>query len=208
MTLKIYGIARSRASRALWMAEELGIPYEHVTTGIADGGTAAPEFRALNPNGRIPTIDDDGVVVWESGAINLHLAKRHGGPLAPRDAAEDAHMTMWSFWAVTELEPDAHEVYVHTITRPPAERDPAVAAAALDRLKRPLGALAVALERGGGHLVGGRFTVADLNVVAVAYYLRGVTDPFAAWPGVAAWYAAATQRPGFLAMVKLRERGP
>jgi glutathione S-transferase len=207
MPLTIYGIPRTRTSRTLWMAHELGLPYALERRAPMAGETRSEAFRAINPNGMVPAIDDDGVVVWESLAINLYLAKKYGGPLAPKDLAEDAHMTMWSTWAGVTLEPDAHEVVVHTINKPEGERDPAALAAALERLKRPLGALEAALVAGGGYLVGGRFTVADLNCAIVAFYLRALPDPFAAYPATRAWYAAATARPAFLTMMDLREKG-
>jgi len=75
--LRIYGIARTRAFRALWMAKELGLDYEHLPIEIGDAGARSPEFLALNPNGRLPFIDDDGFVLFESLAITLYLAKKH-----------------------------------------------------------------------------------------------------------------------------------
>jgi len=107
MTLKIYGILRSRASRVVWLAKELGLAFEHVPVlqayKLADPSgpdapfnTASPAFRAVNPNGLIPSIEDDGFTLSESLAINLYLAKKHGGPLAPRDVREDGLMTMWT----------------------------------------------------------------------------------------------------------------
>ena len=78
MALKIYGIARSRAFRTLWMAKELGLDYENVEIDFATGETRAPEYLAINPNGHVPAIDDDGFMLWESMAINLYLAKKHG----------------------------------------------------------------------------------------------------------------------------------
>jgi len=205
--LKLYGFARSRASRVLWMLHEIGLPYEHIPINVGPTGTADPGFLALNPNGRVPVIDDDGLVLWESLAINLYLAKRHGGELGPRDMAEDGLMTMWSVWAVAHFQPDAHEVLLQTINLPPEKRNPQSLADAIDRLTRPLGALEQALTRGGGFLVGGRFTVADLNVATVAFYLRGKTDALARFPEVQSWYGAAADRPAFKTMLALRERG-
>src|SRR5690242_13628716 len=75
--LKIYGIARTRAFRALWMAMELGIDYEHDPVEIGDAGARTPEFLAINPNGRLPVIVDDGFVLFESLAITMYLAKKH-----------------------------------------------------------------------------------------------------------------------------------
>ena len=83
--LRIYGIARTRAFRALWMANELGLDYEHLPIEIGAGGARSPEFLAINPNGRLPFIVDNGFVLFESLAITLYLAKKHSnGKLYPR----------------------------------------------------------------------------------------------------------------------------
>ena len=76
--LRIYGIARTRAFRALWIAEELDLVYEHIPIEIGPAGARKPEYLAINPNGRLPAIDDGGFVLWESLAITLYLAKKHG----------------------------------------------------------------------------------------------------------------------------------
>src|SRR4051812_12501401 len=110
MPLKIYGVLKSRASRVVWIANELGIPYQLIPIvqayRLADPyasnaplNTSSPAFRKINPNGLIPTIDDNGFLLHESLAITLYLAKKQGGPLAPRDASQEALMTMWALWA-------------------------------------------------------------------------------------------------------------
>src|SRR4029077_20978543 len=89
--LRIYGIARTRAFRALWIAMELGLDYEHLPIEIGDAGARAPEFLKLNPNGRLPFIDDDGFVLYESLAITLYLAKKHAnGKLYPAKLEDEA----------------------------------------------------------------------------------------------------------------------
>ena len=87
--LKIYGHPGSRAARPLWVCRELGLQYEHVPTHFADGGTKSAEFLAINPAGRIPAIDDGGFRLAESMAINIYLAKKYGGELAPQSLEGD-----------------------------------------------------------------------------------------------------------------------
>lgn len=202
--LKIYGVYRSRATRNIWLATELGIPFklEPVTQGYrahaAPQLSRGPEFLKVNPNGRIPAIDDDGVVLCESLAINLYLAKKHGGPLAPKDVKEDGQMMQWSFWAVTEVESQALEVM----------RDPKGATAALEALKASFAVLDAHLAKSGGQLVGGRFTVADINVAECARYAQAATALFDGAPNVKKWLAACQARPAFKDMWAKRDAEP
>ena len=110
-------------------------------------------------------MEDGGLVLHESLAINLYLAKKHGGPLAPTNVAEDGLMGMWSLWAATEVEPHSLSI---------AQNGPS--AAALDAVRGPFAVLDEALA--DGFLVGGRFTVADINVAEVVRYADGATELF------------------------------
>jgi len=219
MTLKIYGILRSRASRTVWLAKEAGLAYEQVPViqayrltdpqaPDAPLNTSSPAFRAINPNGLIPTIDDDGLILHESLAINLYLAKRYGGALGPRDAREDGLMTMWAVWAVTECEPRTIEILYHRVEHPKDERNPAIADAAVAALERPFGVLEAALRDGGGYVVGRRFTVADINLAEVFRYAQPAPELFAAHPPVKAWIDACQARPAFKAMMAERMAEP
>src|SRR5689334_14938399 len=162
--LTIYGVLRSRASRCIWLAHEIGLPFRHVPVMQAyrldnpdapDAllNTRSPAFLRVNPNGHMPSIDDDGLVLHESLAINLYLAKRYGGSLGPADIAEDGQMAMWALWAATEVEPHSIQVLYHRVSYPPDNRDPAVAQAAVDALRKPLQILDQALAT-TGFLVG------------------------------------------------------
>ena len=204
MTLKIIGTARSRTIRTLWMAHELGIPYQHVDVATGLTGSRTPAHMAINPNGHIPVLDDDGLVLWESLAINLYLARKHGGPLAAANLAEEGKMLMWSFWAVTELERHAANTLYHSFMYPPEQRDPKILAEALEAVKGPLKILDDALAQGGGYLVGNRFTVADLNVLGCVFYLRQTPQALAERADVRAWYAASLARPAAKAAFALR----
>ncbi|PWS34060.1 glutathione S-transferase [Falsiroseomonas bella] len=213
--LTIYGVLRSRASRNVWLAHELGMPFEHVPViqaGRAEGSgvalnTRSPEFLRINPNGRIPAMKDGDLVLAESLAINLYMAKKAGGALAPKDLAEDAQMTAWTIWAMTEAEPHTIEVLYNSIGKPPAERDAAKLAAAVAALKAPFAVLDAALAK-DGFLVGGRFTVADLNLAEVMRYAQPAPQLFEAAPNVKTWLAACQARPAFQRMMEERNKEP
>jgi len=191
--IKLYGVRVSRASRCLWMLEELGIPYENVPTHFA-GDAQSAEFKKLNPNGRVPVLDDDGLVVFESMAINLHLADKDRGGLAPRDAAERAHAVQWSFWVMTEIEPGLIDAFLNRAMLPSDQRDPKVAAAGEAKLARPLAVLDAELAK-RSWLVGDRFTVADLNVASVLFIAPMAQVDLAKYPNLQRWLAACTSRP-------------
>jgi glutathione S-transferase len=215
--LTIYGVYRSRASRAIWLANELGIAFKHVPVmqlyrlspeaAKTTLHTKSPEFLKVNPNGHIPAIDDDGLVLNESLAINLYLAKKHGGPLAPANLAEDGQMGMWALWAAIEVEPHSIQVLYHRVGNKPEERDPKIAAAAIEALRAPFAVLDKQLAA-NGFIVGGRFTVADINAAEVFRYAMAAPELFEAAPRVQAWLATCHARPAFKAMMAGREKEP
>ncbi|MBI3678365.1 MAG: glutathione S-transferase family protein [Proteobacteria bacterium] len=217
MTLKLYGVARSRASRMIWLAKEIGIAYEQIPViqayRLADAttdtrlNTSSAQFRKVNPNGLIPTIDDDGFVLHESLAITLYLAKKHGGPLAPHDLKEDALMTMWSLWAVIDCEPHALTILQQRQLLE-GERDLALIEKSKTALQKPFGVLDAALAKRGGTLVGGRFTVADINCAEVFRYAQAAPELFDRFARVKAWIATCQARPAFKEMMAIRNAEP
>jgi glutathione S-transferase len=202
MTLKIYGIAASRAVRTLWCAEELGLPYEHIKLSFNDPAIKEPAFLALNPNGAIPVIDDNGVVVFESLAINLYLAERYGaGGLGPAGFEEEAHILQWTFWAASEIESQTRIWFQHTVYLPEAERRPEAVAGAMETIGKKL-AIAEQVFAGREWLVAGRFTVADLNLAVVLARLKELGGD--AYPNVSAWHARCMARPAAQRAMELR----
>lgn len=193
MGLTIYGIPQSRAVRVIWLAKELGIPYklEPVTN---TGGSREPAFLKINPNGHIPAIDDDGVVLCESLAINLYLCKKHGGALAPKNIADEGRALQWSFWAVNEVEANALTLLMKRMNAP-GITDEAVAAAN-EKVGAALKVLDGALA-GKEYLLGSSFSIADLNVAGVMSWLQMVKFDMAACPNAAAWLARCLGRPAF-----------
>jgi glutathione S-transferase len=195
MALKIYGVARSRAFRVLWMAEELGLDYEHVKVDFAAGETRTPAHLALNPNGHVPVIDDDGFVLWESMAINLFLAKKYGaGSLYPTRLEDEAQAWQWSFWGMTEIERPVLTVLFNRAILPEDKRDAGAADDAEKQLAQPLGVLEGALGR-GANLLGDNFTVADLNLASILAWARPAQIDMSPFPNVAGWLKNCAERP-------------
>ena len=191
--LRIYGIARTRAFRVLWMAKELRLDYEHLPIEIGKAGAGSPEFLAINPNGRLPFVVDDGFVLFESLAITLYLAKKHSpAQLYPATLEGEAKAWQWSLWAVTEVDRAVNIWSLHAVRLPPAERDAVKRDEALKVLAKPFQVLEAAITK-QDYLLGGEFTVADLNVAAVIS--RAIDMDLAAVPRLKGWLTRCLERP-------------
>lgn len=209
--LTLYGVCRSRASRALWLLAETGTPFDHVpviqayrladpAAADAPRNTASAEFLAVNPMGQIPALTDQGLLLTESLAITLYLAKAHGGALGPKDLAEDAQMTNWALFAATAIEPAALAILQA------APEDAETVRSAAVKLDRPLARL-------DGHLDGrdwllDRFTAADICVAECLRYAQGHGGLVAAHPRAFGWLARCQSRPAFKAMWAARALEP
>ncbi len=202
--LRIYGIARTRAFRALWAAMELGLDFEHLPIEIGDAGARSPEFLAINPNGRLPVIVDHGFVLFESLAITLYLAKKHGfGTLYPAALESEAKAWQWSFWAIAEVDRGVNIWSLHAVRLPPQERNAALRAEALSAIAAPFKVLDAAVAR-WPYLLGNDFTVADLNVAAVIS--RAVDMDLSAVPHLHAWLTRCLDRPAARQALELKTK--
>lgn len=215
--LTIYGAYRSRATRNLWLVEELGLAFTHVPVvqakrlenplaADAPINTLSPEFQAVNPMGAIPSINDDGVIVHESLAINLYLAKKYGGDLAPKDLAEDAAMMQWALFAATEIEATALKISFASLGEQ-TEETKAVMEVSARGLQRPFDVLEKHLTN-KTYMVGERFTVADINMAEIVRYGQAYAPLFAERPALKAWLERVQARPAFKAMWQKRLAEP
>jgi glutathione S-transferase len=200
--LRIHGSARSRAQRTLWMTFELGIPYEHDDLLPRSPGTKTSEFLALNPNSRLPVIEDDGFVLHESMAINFYLAKKHNSPLCPSNPRDEALALQWSFWEVDRLDRTLANYLTHTSILPAAERDQSIADAAWAEVEPAMTVLNGALGK-APFLAGPQFSVADLNVAAALW--RALAMDLTRWPAVRDWLARCWDRPAAKRARAMRE---
>jgi glutathione S-transferase len=185
------------------MLEEIGQPYELVEKSTTELRT--PEYRRLNPNARIPTLVDDGVVIWESMAINLYLAQRYPGPLHSDDARTIGLAAQWSFWAMLEMEKLLLGLLNHRAVLPEFARDPSHAERDEWLLRKPLSILNQAL-RGRDQLASEQFTVADLNVASILAWGKMARLDLSEFSEVARWLNAALRRPAYARVREMARR--
>lgn len=209
--LIIHGVTRSRASRIVWLCHELDLPFRQepviqayrIPDPDADDApvnTHSPAFLDLSPAGSIPVIQDGDLTLSESLACTLYLARKQGGPIAPSDAAEDALMMQWSFYAATSIEPDALTIlFLHKPGQNQSGEDAAIVANASERLVRPLKVLDQHLST-HSHLVGDRFTVADINMAEVLRYAQSDHELMGQFPALQEWLNRCQARPAFRKM--------
>ncbi|WP_246741575.1 glutathione S-transferase family protein [Bradyrhizobium aeschynomenes] len=191
---RLYGSLHSRAHRCAWMLKELNLSFEHVATNFTDGSTHKPDFLKINPNGRVPAFVSDEVCLFESLAINLHLARRHPSDLSPATLVEEALVTQWSFWVVTEIEKPLLLAAANSILFDADKRNPSELKVALTKLGRPFSVLDRHLSE-HAYLLGDRFTVADLNVAAVLTLARLGSLDLSEWPRLDEWLGSCLERP-------------
>jgi glutathione S-transferase len=202
MTVKIFGVPKSRAFRCILAAEEAGVPYAMVTTDFTTG-VKAPSFAAVNPNAKIPALQDGDLVMWESLAINLHLVRKGKPDLIPAGHGL-SQVEMWTLWVAAEVEPHQMQWVYNTIMRPPEQRDPKQAEAGAAALQARLAVLERVLD-GRDYLLGAAYTAADLNVACVLYTAWFNKFDLSGTPRVKAWLDRCLTRPAAMRARALRE---
>jgi glutathione S-transferase len=191
--IKLYGVPRSRAVRSLWMLEELGLPYENVKITPATD-TRTPEFLRINPNGHVPVLQEDGLTLCESMAINLYLARKYDKGFWPKTVEDEGRAFQWSVWAMTECEDPIITALRNRILLPEDQRDAQKADDAAQRFIAPLKVLDGALAN-KTYLVGDTFTVADLNVASVLMLAPLAKFDLSGATNAQAWLGRCTSRP-------------
>ena len=193
--MKLYGTPGSRALRSIWAAEEVGVDYELIPTSFLEESKTS-EYLAINPNGRVPALVDGDLVLFESMAINLYLAKTYGGKLYPNDPHDEARAIQWTIWGMTELEPHLIPMVLHKVFLPEDQRDPAVVTSAEAAVERPLGVLDAQLSD-REYLLGGDFSIADLNLAGALSTANFAKFDISKFENVARWMSRCTGRPSF-----------
>jgi glutathione S-transferase len=202
--LKIWGRANSsNVKKVVWLCEEMGLPYERIDAGLAFGVVNTPEYRKLNPNGLVPTIDDGGFILWESNAIVRYLAAKHAaGTLWPTDLKVRADADRWMDWCSTTLAPAFVPVFMALVRTPPEQRNPQVIEDGTKKTREVLARLDGALA-GRNFVAGGQFSMADIAFGPVVYLVNNVPIDRPKLTNYDAWYARIAARPAFRKIVAL-----
>ncbi|HEX5377340.1 MAG TPA: glutathione S-transferase [Phenylobacterium sp.] len=199
MMLRVYGYAGSiNVRKVLWACEELGLAFEREDWGGGFRATSEPGFRAMNPVGMVPVIDDDGVVVWESNTIVRYLAASRGRTdLAPAEPAARAPVESWMDWQASDFNNSWRVVFQGLVRNNPDFREPAALAASAAAFARMVEIVDGQLGRTGGHIAGPDFTVADIAIGLSIH--RWFSTPIARpeYENVARYYDRLCGRPGF-----------
>ncbi|HYM31259.1 MAG TPA: glutathione S-transferase [Candidatus Cybelea sp.] len=203
--LKIWGRANSiNVQKALWCADELGLAYERTDIGGPFGGNKEPAYLKLNPNGLVPTIEDDGFVLWESNTVVRYLSAKHGlGSLCPADIRARADVERWMDWQLSTINPGMTQIFWGWIRTPPEKRD----LAAMEAARVSLSELWARLD---GHLRdrafvgGGAFTMGDIPVGALAYRWFNLPIERPNLPALKAWYERLATRPAYAKNVMIK----
>ena len=202
--LQLWGNADSvNVQKIMWCCEELGLAYRRIDAGRHFGVVNTPDFRRLNPNGLVPTIDDEGFVLWESNAILRYLAAKHGsGTLWPTDVAQRARADRWMDWANSTLWPTMVPLFRAFMRTPESQRN--AVAIELDRLKtievlRVLDGQLAETEFVGGDT----FTMGDIAVGCAVWRWIALPIERPALPNLQRWFDSLATRPAYRRVVML-----
>lgn len=196
--LTLWGrLSSCNVQKAVWLLEELALPYRHINAGGDFGGLDDPAYRAMNPHGRVPTLKDGDAVVWESEAILRYLAARYGAPaLWSDDPAERAAVDQWLAWTAASLYRDWIDLFWHRVRTPPERQD----AVEIERLRASTAERYAFLERQlatRNWIAGDAFSLADVAAGMTLYRWHEMPIERPDLPRVRAWYDRLRERPAY-----------
>ena len=196
--LKIWGRTTSaNVMKVLWVCTELNEPYERLDIGGPYGGNDKPDYLAMNPNGRVPTVEENGVIMWESNSIVRYLAAKYKSTtLEPADLRMRAHASKWMDWQLAVAGPAIFECFWGLIRTPPEKRNHGAIEESKKKTTAAMDMLDKQLER-TKYLAGDGFSYGDIPVGIIAYRYRQLVPDRPPLPNFERWYAALAERKAF-----------
>ncbi len=202
--LTLWGRTNSiNVQKVLWTLAELDLDYTRVDAGMAFGVVGTPDYRAMNPNRLIPTIDDDGFVLWESNVIVRYLSAKYGaGSLCPETLEARFLAEQWMDWQATNLYPALIPVFLGLIRNQAPFSDPATIETARAKTETALAVLDAQLAT-NAYVAGDALTMADIPAGASAWRWYAMPIAHESHPNIERWLDALKGRPGFARHVDL-----
>jgi glutathione S-transferase len=196
--IKIWGRSTSlNVQKVLWCCVELGIPFQRIDWGGPFGGNGDPAYLALNPNGRVPTIEDGDKIVWESNSILRYLCAVYAGVcLHPADAFARSEVERWMDWQLASLNPSMTTMLIGYYRTPEHQRDAAALEAARKEALR-CWTIVESFIAGRRYLTGPELTLADIGNGILVHRWHSYPIERPELPNIKAWYRTLSQRPGF-----------
>jgi glutathione S-transferase len=196
--LKIWGRkTSSNVQKVMWAVGELELPHERVDIGGPFGKNREPPYLAMNPNGLVPTLEeDDGFLLWESNSIVRYLAVKHGGSLAPADLKQRALASQWMDWQLSVAGPAIFHAFWGLIRTPPEKRDMKQIAESQQKTTEAMNILDAQLGK-TAYVAGAAFSMGDIPVGIMAYRFRQLVPDRPMLNNLERWYAAIAERPAF-----------
>jgi glutathione S-transferase len=196
--LRLWGRSTSmNVQKVLWALGELGLDFARIDAGGAYGGLDTDSYGALNPNRRVPTLEDEGLVLWESNVIVRYLASAYGrGDLHPDSPADAARADQWMDWMQTTLSPVFIPLFWEAVRKPPSQRSPERIAQLSEEAGRVYAMLDAHL--GTSPWLGGQeFSMGDIPAGATLYRWFTMEIPRPGLPHLESWYARLGERPAY-----------
>ena len=200
--LKIWGRTNSvNVKKALWCLEELGLPYERTDAGMQYGVVNTPEYRKMNPNGLVPTLEEDGFILWESHSIVRYLAAKYGkGVLWPMDERTRALASQWMDWAFS-FQTGLRNVFWGLVRTPPEKRD----LTAIEEGRKKCGEMLAILDAAlaDKHYVAGAFSMGEIPIGCHVQVWMRLPVERPRQPNLESWFARLCARPAYKKFVDI-----
>jgi glutathione S-transferase len=200
--IKVWGRVNSvNVKKALWCLEELGLKYERADAGMQFGVVNTPEYRKMNPNGLVPTLEEDGFVMWESHTIVRYLADKYGkGVLRPMELEPRTIANQWMDWAFT-FQGSVRDAFWNLIRTPAEKRDAGAIEASRIKSGQLIGILEAALAN--RHYVAGAFSMGDIPIGCEVQRWMRLPMERPKMPAVEAWFERLCARPAYKRIVDI-----
>jgi glutathione S-transferase len=196
--IRIWGRNTSvNVQKVMWAIGELALPHERIDVGGSFGKNKEPAYLAINPNGLVPTLEEDGFFLWESNSIVRYLAAKYGaGLLEPKDLRARARASSWMDWQLSVAGPAITPMFWGLIRTPPEKRDPAAIEASRERTTGAMEILDAALAK-SAFLAGEALSMGDIPAALMAYRFRRLVPESSGLDHLERWFVGIEARPAF-----------